>query len=171
MWDCSNSSLALSHQSVIHYHRRMVLHFYHASMAWSHYEDFIMSAMASQITSLTIVYLTVYSGTDDRKHQSSASLAFVQGIRWWPVNSPHNRPVTRKMFPFDDIIMIFHQYSKCTSSILRILTHPTGASLSYVYFMQPWNLLITTWQHADHNYRIHIYFIQQRLTCRYSLPC
>ena len=44
-----------------------------------HHDEVIMSAMASQITSLTIVYSIVYSGTDQRKHQSSASLAFVQG--------------------------------------------------------------------------------------------
>ena len=52
-----------------------------------HYNDVIMGAMASQITSLTIVYSTVYSGADQRKHQSSASLAFVWGIhrgRWIP---------------------------------------------------------------------------------------
>ena len=66
-----------------------------------------MSAMASQITSLTIVYSTVYLGTDERKHESSASLAIVRGIHRWPVNSPHERPVTRKMFPFDDVIMSF----------------------------------------------------------------
>ena len=42
-----------------------------------------MSPMASQITSLTIVYSTVYSGADQRKHQSSASLVFVRGIHWW----------------------------------------------------------------------------------------
>ena len=60
---------------------------------------------ASQITSLTIVYSTVYSGTDQRKHQNSASLAFVRGIQRWPVNSPHKGPVTRKMLPFDDVIM------------------------------------------------------------------
>ena len=47
-----------------------------------------MSTMASQITSLTIVYSTAYSGADQRKHQSSASLAFVWGIHWGPVNSP-----------------------------------------------------------------------------------
>ena len=70
-----------------------------------HYSDVIMSAMASQITSLTIVYSTVYSGTDQRKHQSSASLAFVRGIYQWLVNSPHKWPVMRKMFPFDDVIM------------------------------------------------------------------
>ena len=71
-----------------------------------HYSDVIMGTMASQLTSLAIVYLTVYSGTDERKHQSSASLAFVRGIRWGPVNSPHKWPVTRKMFPFDHVIMI-----------------------------------------------------------------
>ena len=60
----------------------------------------------SQITSLTIVYSTVYSGADQRKHQSPASLAFVPVIHRWPVNSPHKWPVTRKMFPFDDVIML-----------------------------------------------------------------
>ena len=54
---------------------------------------------------LAIVYSTVYSGADHRKHQSSASLAFVRRIHRWPVNSPHKWPVTRKMFPFDDVIM------------------------------------------------------------------
>ena len=70
-----------------------------------HYGDVIMGAIASQITSLTIVYSTVYSDADQRKHQSSASLAFVRGIHRGPVNSPHKWPVTRKMFPFDDVIM------------------------------------------------------------------
>ena len=65
-----------------------------------------MAATASQITSLTIVYSTVYSGADKRKHQSSASLDFVWGIQWWPVNSPHKWPVTRKMFPLGDVVMI-----------------------------------------------------------------
>ena len=70
-----------------------------------HYDDVIMGAIASQITSLTIVYSPVYSGADQSKHQSSASLAFVWGIHRGPVNSPHKWPVTRKMFPFDDVIM------------------------------------------------------------------
>ena len=64
-----------------------------------------MGNMASQFTSITIVYSTVNSGTDERKQQSPASLAFVQGIHRWPVNSLHKWPVTRKMFPFDDVIM------------------------------------------------------------------
>ena len=45
-----------------------------------------------------MIYWTVYSGADQRKHQSSASLAFVRGIHRWPVNSPHKGLVTRKCF-------------------------------------------------------------------------
>ena len=71
----------------------------------SHYSDVIMGTIVSQITSLTIVYSTVYSDADQRKHQSSVSLAFVRGIHLGLVNSPHKWPVTRKMFPFDDVIM------------------------------------------------------------------
>ena len=73
-----------------------------------HYHDVIISTMASQITSLVIVHSTVYSGTDERKHESSASLAFVWGIHRWPVNSPHKGPVTRKRFSFDDVIMCYY---------------------------------------------------------------
>ena len=72
------------------------------------YDDVIMGAIASLITSLTIVYSTVYSDAEQR-HQSSAPLAFVWGIHRGPVNNPHKWPVTRKMFPFDDVIMTsFH---------------------------------------------------------------
>ena len=71
-----------------------------------HYSDVIMGAMASQITSLTIVYSTVYSGADQRKHRSSALMAFVRGIHRWPVNSPHKWPVTQEMIPFDDVIIL-----------------------------------------------------------------
>ena len=74
-----------------------------------HYSDVTMGAMASRITILPIVYFTVYSGEYHRKHQSSASLAFLRGIHQWPVNSQHKWPVTRKMVPFDDVIMMFHQ--------------------------------------------------------------
>ena len=75
-----------------------------------HYSDVIMGTIASQITSLKIVYSIVYSDADQRKHQSSASLAFVWGIHRGPVNSPHKWPVTWKVFPFDDTIMRYHKY-------------------------------------------------------------
>ena len=74
-----------------------------------HYSDIIMNTNVFQITHLTIVYSNVYSGADHRKHQSSASLAFVWRIPRWPVNSPHKGPVTRKMFPFDDVNMLKKQ--------------------------------------------------------------
>ena len=74
---------------------------HHPNMAFTHYNDVTMSAMVSQIASLGIVY----SGGDQRKHQSPASLVFVRGIHQWPVCSPHKGPVTRKMFPFDDVSM------------------------------------------------------------------
>ena len=58
------------------------------------------------ITGISIVYSAVCSGVDKWKQQSSASLAFVMGIHRWPVNSPLKEPVTRKMFPFDGVIMV-----------------------------------------------------------------
>ena len=57
-----------------------------------------MSAMASRITNVYGVYSTVCTSADQRKHQSSASLAFVRGIHRWPTNSPHKGPVTRNCF-------------------------------------------------------------------------
>ena len=94
-----------------------------------HYNHVIMGAMASQITSLTIVYSTVYSDTYQRKHQSSASLAFEWGIHRWPVNSPHKWPVTRRMFPFDDVIMIHPVF---VIRVVWVLTH-WSLALSYRY--------------------------------------
>ena len=82
-----------------------------------HYGDVIMGAIASQITSLTSVYSTVYSDADQIEHQSSASLAFVRGIHRGPVNSSHKCPVTRKMFPFDDVIMEWVKW--CGASVRR----------------------------------------------------
>ena len=88
-----------------------------------------MGSMASQITSLTIIYSTVYSDADQRKHQSLASLAFVRGIHRWSVNSPHKWPATRKRFPFDDVIMMGSTYR------LRYITYigykPTSMGLIY----------------------------------------
>ena len=87
-----------------------------------HYGDVMMGAMASQITSLTIVNSTVCSGADQRKHQSSASLAFVWGIHRWPVNSPHKWPVTRKMLPFHDVIIRF--VKKCHAMVVQSRVTP-----------------------------------------------
>ena len=72
------------------------------SLQWRHNDH----DMASQITGVPIVCSIVCSGADQRKHQSSASLAFVMGIHWWLVDSPHKWPLTRKMFTFYDVIML-----------------------------------------------------------------
>ena len=69
------------------------------------YSNVMMSTIASQITGVSIVCLTVYSSVDRRKYQSSATLAFLRGIYHWPVEFPHKGSVTPKVFPFDDVIM------------------------------------------------------------------
>ena len=70
-----------------------------------HYSGVIMRVMASQITGVSIVCSTVGSNLVPRKHHFSPSLSYVRGIHRSPVNSPHKRPVSRKMFPFDDVII------------------------------------------------------------------
>ena len=85
----------------------------------AHYSDVIVHAMASQITSLTIVYSTVYSGTDQRKHQCSASLAFLRVIHQWPVNSSHKVLVT-----FDDVIMTYRCLAACVTTLIVNLSRP-----------------------------------------------
>ena len=87
---------------VVHPAAAIALIKYRTQTGPNHYSDVIMSAIASQITSLALVYWGLEQKT---QHQSSASLAFVRGIHRWPVNSSHIGPVTRKMFPFDDVIM------------------------------------------------------------------
>ena len=108
--------------------------------------DIMIGTMAFQITSLTIVYSTVHSGADQRKHQSSASLAFVRGIHQWPVNSPHKWPVMRKMFLFDDVIKQTHDD---TVHWLNRLTHcglvtPYGDINLGQHWLRQW---LVVWQH------------------------
>ena len=91
-----------------------------------HCNDVIMTTVASQITSLMVVYWTVYSGTDQCKHQSSASLAFVWGIHRGPVNSVHKWPVTWKMFPFDDVIMLNFMANPQNIQINDLVYHKTS---------------------------------------------
>ena len=106
-----------------------------------HYTDIIMSAMASQITSVSTVYSTVGSGADQRKYQSSASLALVWVIHRSPVISPHKGPVTGKMLPFDDVIM---------DSIMRMIsiylyTQCLILHKAYKIIPTPQRLLIYVW--------------------------
>ena len=77
-----------------------------------HYIDVIMRGDGIWNYRVSIVYSTVCSGVDQRKHQRSASLTFVRGIHPGPVESPHKGPVTRKMFPVDDDIMNHYWYTQ-----------------------------------------------------------
>ena len=86
---------------------------FRARFMYRHYSDVIMGMMASHITGTLMVCSAVCSGADQRKHQSSASMAFVMGIHRPPVNFPHKGPVTRKMFPFDDIIVSWRVDPSC----------------------------------------------------------
>ena len=95
-----------------------------------------MGAIASEITSLTIVFSTIYLDTDQRKHQSSASLAFVRGIHRRPVNSPHKWPVTRKMFPFDDVIMFVSDFISVETARIPISAACIG---KFERQHDPWN--------------------------------
>ena len=79
-----------------------------------------MSAMASQITGIPSVCSILCSGADQRKHQSSASLVFGRGIHRWTVDSPHKGAVTRKMFLFDDVIMILSTHKRHIHLSLRM---------------------------------------------------
>ena len=107
-----------------------------------HYDDVIMTMLASQITSLAVVYSIVYSGVNQRKHQSSASLAFVREIHRGPVNFPHKWPVTRKMFPFDDVIMTsWHANPLHITSSVRGCCH-SGILITRVNKTEFWCFLI-----------------------------
>ena len=123
-----------------------------------------MTKLASQITSLTVVYSIVYLGVNQRKHQSSASLAFVWEIHRGPVNFPHKWPVTRKMFPFDDVIMLYccnHNHTvkvhfRCYSykfanmrytEIKKDISYSTLVYKTLRHSNQPNSL---RWRHNDH---------------------
>ena len=152
-----------------------------------HYCDVIMGGIASQITSLTIVYSTLYSDADQRKHQSSASLAFVRGIHRGPVNSPHKWPVTRKMFPFDDVIMrcshgkthshaVGQALVVCSTRYLKPVCSWPLEELSYCIV---WPLVNVSWlfstrqrQHPQHGWwsaNIVFFFIESSIPGTFSV--
>ena len=107
-----------------------------------------MGTMGSQITSLTIVYSTVYSDADQRRHQSSASLAFVRGIHRWPVNSPHKWPLTQKMFPFDVILQATITLNRCIMFLyvrFRDLSTVTNTCILRKVLDMLWSICVSKW--------------------------
>ena len=128
-----------------------------------HYDDVIMTTLASQITSLAIVYSIDYSDADQRKHQSSASLAFVWGIHRGPVNSPHKWPVTRKMFPFDhaakysidciNLLLGYATISLCFAVVLVWIFSPIPLAINVLLMNYLYGVIIIRFpQHQRSNF-------------------
>ena len=107
-----------------------------------YYSDDIMSMMASQITGVLIVCSTVCSSADQRKRQSSMSLAFVWGIHRCLMDSLHKGPVTRKMFPFHDVIMHINGYGQTAATPLLTAVTPLLTHWSYC------SLVLIHWYHS-----------------------
>ena len=114
-----------------------------------HYDDVTMSKMASEITSVSIVYWNICSNVDQRKRQSSASLAFGGAIHRWPGNYSHKGPVTRKIFPFDDVLMRFRQ-GPVVPLIGTILLLTCIWNICQRHYTINWNLL-----HLHYHYVMH----------------
>ena len=115
----------------------------------------------------------LFSGADQRKHQSSASLTFVRGIHRWSVNSPHKGPVTRKMFPFDDVIIILAVYGGylyfCLTKYLKVMVYrgnnwPLNSESWYLRLMKESN------DHINLLY-FHIYEIRTMMSHRGNVFC
>ena len=90
-----------------------------------------MSAMAYQITGISIICSTVGSGADQGKHQSSASLAFVRGI--------HRKKASKK-FPFDDVIMNKMRIIRgmyCSKSNIHLIHKSIDAPVTYPTINHP----------------------------------
>ena len=127
--------------------------------------------MTSQINDVSVVCPAVCSGADQRKHQSSAPLAFVGEIHWSPVNSPNKRPVARKMFPFDDVIMTLSFESEVT----EILWHPYKVWMFLLLLLLLLLLLfclilcrlalvwITHWRLSPVKWSIFVKYVQMRV--------
>ena len=105
-----------------------------------------MSAMASQTASHTIDYPSVYSGADQRESQSSTSLALLCGIQWRLVNPPQKGPVTRKMFPFYDVIMATVHSENYAPALLTMRN-----VVAPVQMKQPWSTWVKISHKADRN--------------------
>ena len=125
--------------------------------------DAIVSAMASQITSLTIVHSIDFSGADQRKHQRSALPAFVRGILRWPLHSPNRGPVTRKFFSFDDVIMFSNaitttrvEYTKFLHTLFYFRHTPVYHVIQIIeqIIFHMWTgieVISLHWRHYDHD--------------------
>ena len=105
---------------------------YDPYLAKKNHSYVIMSAMVSQIIDVLMVCSIVCSGADQRKNPSSASLAFVTRIHRWPVNSPHKGTASRKMLPFDEVIMPDRRQVIIWTNAGILLIGPWGTNFSEI---------------------------------------
>ena len=107
-WDIVSLCSFVFTRAAILSHGNSELHDLHlcTKLSWFHYSDVITSTMASQITSLTIVYSIVYSGADQKKIKAPRHWSLCREFTSDLWLSPHRGPVTWQMFPFDDVIML-----------------------------------------------------------------
>ena len=126
-----------------------------------------MGAKASQITSLTIVYSTVYSGTDQTKHQSSTSQAFVRGTHRWPVNSPHKGPVTPKMFLFDDVIMCMSTLSVWYQKQDHVKQTKFRFHMMQLQYLYTVDLIFSRWANTSIQMHLNTHYISERIQHRH----
>ena len=155
MWTSSLAKGPIMCFTVTFYRYRMIMIngciiFIRLAIICSHYGDVMIGTMASKIR---VVYSTIYSGADQRKYQSFASLAFVQGTHRGPVNSPHKWPVTRKMFPFNDVIMQKSLCGLCCRVYINMLSRKTFALLqgkSWIERVTKFLFVPNNFQYAKH---------------------
>ena len=118
-----------------------------------------------------IVYSTVYSGADQSKHQSSASLAFVWGIHRGPKNSLPKWPVTRKMFPFDDVIMNMYgckwQEKLSINPVVPVKSTPSKMEIIKACVINKRKLILLKCQVAPLN---HLHSCQASVLLTYITP-
>ena len=115
-----------------------------------HRYDVIMSAMASQITSHTIVYSTIHSGADQRRTSKLRVTGLLLGIHRWPMNSLRKGPVTCKLFPYDDVIMLMDillQLSKCWDMLKGGQNEITEES-EFWWKTHQWHGPLISWMHG-----------------------
>ena len=101
-----------------------------------HYSDVIMGAMACQITVVPIVYSTVCSDTDKKNPSKLRVTGLVRGIHRWPVNSPHKRPVTRKMLMRSSYS--YHRYPPGVMyNVTRHALQPKKCIIEWIVYVKP----------------------------------
>ena len=121
-----------------------------------HYNDVIMGALAFQITSLTIVCSIVYSDADQRKHQSSASLAFVREI------PRTNGQLRGKCFHLmtSSWCQYHNKHIDHYYYIFIIVPYSVGNRLKA--WLQNWKISIVCWGTSFHIFKVRTYFLRER---------